>query len=206
VEAFPNPFAALFGSATQQQPQARRADGWGPAVSYCVRLCDGRYFPMQRHGGATPIEMCNAFCPAAKVKVFAGTVIEQAVANDGTHYADLPTAYSYRKSVAANCTCNGKDAFGLAQVEVKADPTLRPGDVVATVHGLVAYQGSAGGRQRTGNFTPIASYAGLPVDMRQTLLELKVAPAPPSDGQASTPAAPMAALAADDRLAELRLR
>ena len=31
-----------------------------------------------------------------------------------------------------NCTCNGKDAFGLAKIDVASDPTLKPGDIVAT--------------------------------------------------------------------------
>ena len=30
--------------------------GGGRYVAYCVRLCDGRYFPMQRHTNATSIQ------------------------------------------------------------------------------------------------------------------------------------------------------
>src|SRR5262245_14373132 len=36
----------------------------GPATAYCVRLCDGRYFPLERHAPASPAELCTAFCPA----------------------------------------------------------------------------------------------------------------------------------------------
>ncbi len=36
----------------------------------------------------------------------------------------------------ANCTCNGRDAFGLASFDVKNDPTLRPGDIVSTKDGF----------------------------------------------------------------------
>ena len=37
----------------------------------------------------------------------------------------------------AGCTCNGKDQFGLAQINVENDPTLRKGDIVAGENGLV---------------------------------------------------------------------
>jgi hypothetical protein len=40
-----------------------------------------------------------------------------------------------------NCTCNGKDAFGLTRIDVKSDLTLRPGDIVSTKDGLMAYGG-----------------------------------------------------------------
>ena len=40
------------------------------------------------------------------------------------------------------CSCNGKDGLGLARVEPSGDPTLRPGDIVATDDGLATYNGS----------------------------------------------------------------
>ena len=46
------------------------ARGGGRSVAYCVRLCDGRYFPIQRHANASPAQLCSAFCPAAKTQVF----------------------------------------------------------------------------------------------------------------------------------------
>jgi hypothetical protein len=106
--------------------------GTGRAVAYCVRLCDGRYFPMQRHSNATSIQLCNAFCPAAKTQVFNGSQIDQAVASNGTRYASLQNAFVYREKIVPNCTCNGKNEFGLANIDVKSDPTLKPGDIVST--------------------------------------------------------------------------
>ncbi|MEA2877332.1 MAG: hypothetical protein QOF14_2528 [Hyphomicrobiales bacterium] len=106
--------------------------GTGRYVAYCVRLCDGRHFPMQRHGNATSIQLCNAFCPAAKTQVFNGSAIDHATASNGARYANLENAFVYREKIVPNCTCNGKDPFGLAKIDVKADPTLRPGDIVAT--------------------------------------------------------------------------
>jgi uncharacterized protein DUF2865 len=106
--------------------------GTGRSVAYCVRLCDGRYFPMQRHGNATSIQLCNAFCPAAKTQVFNGSQIDHAVAQNGARYANLEKAFVYRQKIVEGCTCNGKDAFGLAKIDVASDPTLKPGDIVAT--------------------------------------------------------------------------
>ena len=67
-------------------------------------------------------------------------------ARDGARYADLDSAYVYREHLVPNCTCNGKDAFGLATFDVKSDPTLRPGDIVATKNGFMAYAGKRGDR------------------------------------------------------------
>ena len=111
-------------------PQA--SSGTGRAVAYCVRLCDGRYFPIQRHANANPVQLCNAFCPAAKTQVFNGSQIDHAYAGNGARYADLDNAFVYREKIVDGCTCNGKDSFGLARIDVASDPTLRPGDIVAT--------------------------------------------------------------------------
>jgi hypothetical protein len=112
--------------------QAAPATGTGRAVAYCVRTCDGRYFPMQRHANANPAQLCSAFCPAAKMLVFNGSQIDYAVAANGVRYSDLENAFVYRQKIIAGCTCNGKDAFGLARIDVANDPTLRPGDIVAS--------------------------------------------------------------------------
>ena len=104
----------------------------GRAVAYCVRLCDGFHFPMQRHANANPVQLCNAFCPAAKTQVFNGSQIDYAVAGNGARYAGLDNAFVYRQKIVPGCTCNGRDAFGLAKIDVAHDPTLRPGDIVAS--------------------------------------------------------------------------
>jgi hypothetical protein len=151
----------------------------GPAVSYCVRLCDGRFFPIQRTS-ATPVEVCNSFCPAAKTKIFFGSAIDHAVAHDGQRYADLANAFVYRTKVVPGCSCNGKDAFGLVNMKAAEDPTLRNGDVVATNNGFVAYSGNH--KKTADNFTPINSAAGVPAEARRELAQTRIVPA------ASTPA------------------
>ena len=118
----------------------------GRTVAYCVRLCDGRHFPIQHHSAATPVQLCSALCPASQTRIFSGSDISRAVAKDGTRYAALENAFAYRTRLVADCTCNGKDSFGLAAIDIGADPTLRAGDIVATDGGQVAFAGSKSNR------------------------------------------------------------
>ena len=170
-----NFFADPFGLNQQQTPApAPRVAGSGPA--FCVRSCDGKYFPVTARGNATPVQMCQAFCPASPTKVFYGSTIDGASAANGERYAESENAFAYRKALRADCTCNGRDPAGLAPVDLTLDGSLRPGDVVATTSGLVAYTGIKVGNSQAAEFTPIASYPGLTAEVRARLGEIKVAP------------------------------
>ena len=167
-------FADPFGLNQQPAPPPRQAaSGSGPA--FCVRSCDGKYFPLAR-GNATPVQMCQAFCPASATKVFFGSSIDGAYASNGERYGDSENAYGYRKALRTDCTCNGRGTAGLAPVDLTLDTSLRPGDVIATTNGLVAYSGVKAGVNQTVEFTPVASYPGLTADVRARLGEMKVAP------------------------------
>ena len=98
------------------------------SVAFCVRLCDGRYFPMHRQSGVNPVQLCGALCPASATKIFWGNEISRAVAGDGTRYSDTENALVYRKRLVPGCTCNGTN-FGLAPIAAGQDPTVRPGDL-----------------------------------------------------------------------------
>lgn len=164
-----NSLADPSGNATGPAPSSRY-------TAYCVRTCDGRYFPLTARGGATPAQMCQAFCPASATKVFSGGGIDYAVSTSGERYADMPNAFAYRKALKADCTCNGRDPAGLAPVDLSLDTTLRPGDIVATASGLVAYSGTKTANGQTTEFTPVANYPGLTPEIRARLGEMKVAP------------------------------
>jgi hypothetical protein len=146
-----------------------------------VRVCDGRYFPIQRHSGASSAQTCSSFCPASATQIYNGNGINHAVAPDGKRYSELATAFAYREKIIPSCTCNGRDAFGLVNTPVANDPTLRPGDIVATNAGLMAYNGGTNGP----TFTPISAYAGLSADLRRQLTETKIEPA--AEGPAPMP-------------------
>jgi hypothetical protein len=154
----------------------------GPFTAYCVRLCDGRYFPLARSHSIAPVEQCHALCPAAKTKVFGGTSIGQAAAADGSRYAHLDTAFLYRKRVVDNCTCNGRDAFGVARVDIAEDATLRPGDIVARNGGFAAYTGATATRHKSA-FTPIEQYVGVSAELRRRLAQTKVLSGPAPRGR-----------------------
>jgi Protein of unknown function (DUF2865) len=151
----------------------RRSAPSGIAGTFCVRLCDGRFFPIQRAGGANPAQLCNSFCPAAETKTFSGAGIDHAVASDGSRYASLRNAFAFRERTVDNCTCNGRDPYGLVTLNATDDPLLRTGDIVATNEGFVAYNGSG---RRNAEFTPIQSYPGLPAEWRERLAQTRILP------------------------------
>jgi hypothetical protein len=161
-------------SATQQSAPAPRVAGSGPA--FCVRGCDGKYFPIHARGNASPAQLCQAFCPASATKVYFGSNIDYASSATGERYANSESAFAYRKALRADCTCNGKDPGGLAPIDISLDGSLRPGDVLATTGGLVAYSGIRVGNDQTAEFTPVSSYPGLTAEVRARLGEIKVAP------------------------------
>jgi hypothetical protein len=171
-----NFFADPFGLNPQPAPPPRAVASSGSGPAFCVRSCDGKYFPLMVRGNATPVQMCQAFCPASPTKVFFGSTIEGASSGNGERYADSENAFAYRKALRADCTCNGRDPAGLAPVDLTLDTSLRPGDVIATTNGLVAYSGVRVGTSQTAEFTPVASYPGLTAEVRARLGEIKVAP------------------------------
>jgi hypothetical protein len=149
---------SLLGNDTNPQSPAQ-----GPVVvsagpAFCVRSCDGKYFPLMR-GAASPARMCQAFCPASPIKVFFGSTIDSAYAATGERYADSENAFAYRKALRADCTCNGHNPAGLAPVDLALDSSLRRGDAVATTDGLVAYSGIRLGSDQTPDFTPVLTPA-----------------------------------------------
>jgi Protein of unknown function (DUF2865) len=178
ASAFADPFQ-WFGSRPAEAPRPEMSGGGG----FCVRLCDGRFFPITRSANVSPAQSCSSFCPATATKVYHGGSIEHAVGADGKRYAELSTAFAFREKIVEGCTCNGKDAFGLVTPPVDGDATLQPGDIVATNNGLMAYNGNYG-RGHAASFTPIASYSGVSAELRRKLTETKIepaaaAPAPP---------------------------
>jgi Protein of unknown function (DUF2865) len=120
------------GDPSQAEPPRPRVSLGGPA--WCVRTCDGRYFPIPPSEQSRAVA-CNNFCPAAETKVVYGGSIDAAATEDGRMYAQLPNAFRYRSELVAGCSCNGHDTVGLAQIPIQDDPTLRKGDLVAGASG-----------------------------------------------------------------------
>jgi hypothetical protein len=177
-------FSALFGAFGARPPQIRmpfpsddppRYDvprqraAYGGGTAYCVRSCDGRYFPAQGNDAESKAQSCKSFCPAAETSLVYGSNIDDATTNTGKSYSDLPNAFRYRNEIVAGCTCNGKSPAGLAQIKVEDDPTLRRGDIVAGSGGLVVANRNADDHRGVAmNFSPLpeslrAKFRQLPV-------------------------------------------
>ena len=139
-----------------QSPPRTGGVSTGPA--FCVRSCDGKYFPLMR-GAASPAQICQAFCPASPTKVFFGTSITAAYAATGERYTDSENAFAFRKALRADCTCNGHSPAGLARVDLALDGSLRQGDTIATTDGLAAYSGIRLGHDQAPDLNPVVAPA-----------------------------------------------
>jgi len=154
-------------AAPVQVPRARASYGGG-GQAWCVRTCDGRYFPISGPDNPSRTASCNSFCPASETKLVYGSEIDNAATESGKPYSELPNAFRYRKEIVAGCTCNGKDQVGLAPISVENDPTLRKGDIVAGANGLVVAGHRGADKRASMNFSPAsesvqARYRRLPV-------------------------------------------
>jgi hypothetical protein len=173
--AEPTPSFQRMPELQAPAPGSQSSAAQGGVTTYCVRLCDGRYFPLSSPAASSrsiSAKACAAMCPAAKTAVFRGSAIDGATGNDGERYADLGNAFVYRERLVADCTCNGRDPFGLARVDIANDPTLRAGDIVATGGSLQVFKGSRGDTHKAAEFTPIGP--NVASDMRRKLAGARV--------------------------------
>jgi hypothetical protein len=164
----PLPFASegdLFGRPAEP---ARPRVSYGGGQAYCVRTCDGRYFPISAGDGQSRAASCSSFCPASETRIVYGSSIDSATTEKGKPYSELPNAFRYRNELVTGCTCNGKDQLGLAPVKIEDDPTLRKGDIVAGANGLAVAARVSDRRGASLNFSPApaqlrAKYQRVPV-------------------------------------------
>jgi hypothetical protein len=169
---FPLPFANESGFvAPPYEVRRPRLTSYG-GQAYCVRTCDGRYFPISGPDHQSRAGSCNNFCPASETRVVYGSSIEDAATESGRMYSELPNAFRYRSEIVAGCTCNGKDQIGLAPIKIENDPTVRKGDLVAGDRGLMVAGRSADRRGASLNFSPApeqlrSRYRGVPVVARE---------------------------------------
>lgn len=166
-------FLDIFGGG---KAEVKPAEG-GPKVAYCVRSCDGRYFPIAKNSGAvTPGQVCQSMCPAAQTEVYSGSTIENAVSHKGAKYSSLANAYLYREKIVDGCTCNGK-ATGNASIDYQNDPTLRSGDIVMTEDGPVVFKGVIAPTHKLSDFVPVRDSRRVSSSTREKVIAMKMMPA-----------------------------
>ena len=172
-------FANIFNTNLQPPPPARPAIE-SPVVatsgpSFCVRSCDGKYFPLMR-GASSPTQMCQAFCPASPTEVFFGSSIDDANAasGDATPIAKTPLPIGRRCAPTAPATA----AIPPVWRHSISRWTIRCARVTCSqpTTGSSPIPGRAGIDQTPG-FTPVASFPGLTPQVRARLNDMKVAPA-----------------------------
>jgi hypothetical protein len=156
---------------------ARPGGQAGRGIAYCVRLCDGRYFPLTGKDREMQAETCTGLCPASATRIYWGSHAGPRVADDGSHYEALPNAYIYRETLLPGCTCNGKTSYGLASMDTATDPTLRRGDIIATADGLKVYASAARAGSPPADLVPVEIYSRLPATIRRKLTTMRIAPA-----------------------------
>jgi hypothetical protein len=154
ASSIPLPFANEGSPFAPQNESRPRAGYSGGAQAYCVRTCDGRYFPISASDSQSRAASCHSFCPASETKLVYGSNIEDAATESGKPYSEFPNAFRYRNEIVAGCTCNGRDQIGLASVKIENDPTLRKGDIVAGPGGLMVAGRGADKRGASLNFSP----------------------------------------------------
>lgn len=169
ARSIPMPFANEGGPAVPQDPASlARPSPYGGSQAYCVRSCDGRYFPISASDNQSRAATCNSFCPASDTKVVYGSDIDNAVTESGKPYSELPNAFRYRNELVGGCTCTGTGQTGLAPIKIENDPTLRRGDIVAGADGLMVVGRGADKRGASLNLSPAskkirARYQRVPV-------------------------------------------
>lgn len=111
---------------------------------YCVRTCDGYFFPLIKSSQTTRQQSCEFLCPSAPIELYEGASIEQARNSKGERYSALPAAFSFRDKTTKQCSCNdprSSQAFFMRMA--RTDPTLRAGDVVVEEGGPFVYNGAS---------------------------------------------------------------
>jgi hypothetical protein len=162
----------------------------GGIATYCVRTCDGFFFPLSASTGSVKGDeaACNRLCPTTETRVFTGQVgadIEDARSRDtGRRYASFPNALAYRSSFSTSCSCNAS-GIGLTNSDTVAnDRTLRVGDIVMTAKGMRIFIGGQA-PYRDANFTTIDSSRSFAGKSRETLRSMERASLPGRSGVAA---------------------
>lgn len=162
-----NPFRPLQAAPKQVQHRPKL-----PAIRYdtvsgaadvtrtiCVRLCDGFHAPIGHLRSQSDLRahesLCQAANPGVPVKVFkvaaGAATIDDAVANDGKTYRQLPMAYAYERGADPAC----RPAIATAndrRVSLLRDFTLRPGDSIVLDGRVRTFNGSGKWPYTTADF------------------------------------------------------
>lgn len=158
------------------------------AVAYCVRLCDGRYFPMaqSRRG----LDECRTVWPDDEIAIYLSPSLDKGIdaarSASGSLYASLANAYAYRRKSRPECApavTRPRDPLR----DIANDVTLKRGDVVVLPSELAVFLGQRDLPYSLSRFAPVAQFPDLPKGLRRTLQQLEIQALP----DAAPPVAPL---------------
>lgn len=113
------------------------------AGGFCVRTCDGYFFPLIKSTRATRQQSCEFACPSAPMEIYDGGTIESARNRKGQRYSALPVAFAFRERANSSCACNDpRSSQAFSEKTARNDPTLQSGDVIVENDGAFVYSGA----------------------------------------------------------------
>ncbi len=140
---------SISGQQSQPQQQSRSSNKGPKARNFCVRTCDGYFFPldgMQNKGEDARRSACNTACPGAETALYTtrpGEEIDAArTVGDSRRYGELEVAFMHRLKLVEGCTCRRPNNASPVEA-ARNDDTLRRGDIIVTETGMEVYQGSS---------------------------------------------------------------
>lgn len=132
--------------APTREGAARVVSVHSGGAGFCVRACDGFYFPLgaKAQDGKSDAEMCSFVCPGTQMEVFRsrGEDMSLAVGVTGRLYKDLPSAFAYRKASIPACGCQKPGSYAEWAKRLLADPTLKSGDIIVNEQSAALFTGS----------------------------------------------------------------
>jgi hypothetical protein len=167
------------------------ADQPGGLQSYCVRDCDGYFFPVGVYSGSADTaahqRACSSLCPGARTTLFilrnGSDKIEDAVAARGGRSAYSRLTASLRRrgetGKSESCSCHSGAEESPASA-ILHDPTLRRGDVVMTTHGVEVFRGGGRFPYSARDFHPLRQTGDISPSLRRKLTALERASRPES--------------------------
>src|SRR6476661_6381027 len=128
LERMQNDLERLSGGTTERAAQRQ---------SLLIALGNNGCGPQYRSAALAGEQTCQRMCPAAETQLYTyhnpGEEVTQAVSLTGKLYTELPTAFQYRKSLDAACSCRRAGETWYDALKTSGpDYTVAPGDVVVT--------------------------------------------------------------------------
>ncbi|WP_018265103.1 DUF2865 domain-containing protein [Methylosinus sp. LW4] len=152
--------------------------------SYCVRECDGYFFPVGLYSSANDTashqRACGRLCPGARTTLYVmrggSDKMEDAVAaRGGATYARLMASLQRKNEGEKDkeCSCHAGQTNESSIEAIYLDPTLRRGDAVMTTHGVEIFHGASRYPYSKNDFRPLARSPDLDEPVRRRLAALE---------------------------------